>query len=662
MSQPGAVKGGLWSAIALWASAVPLWAMAQGSAPTGPILPSSSGAPTTPAEPSRPLPPASVASVPEVEGPEAAPGAAETPRRRLPPLVWQLNVDAPDPLDDLLKQHLELARFQRELVGNDALRISRNELRRLVISAPDEARSMLEAEGYFGAQITTRVDDEVEGRPVVVTLKVIPGERTYISKVQMIYEGALDVALSEGDARAQSLVERLSADWGLPVGEVFRQSVWSSAKNGALARLRAQGYPTTSWSGTSVTVDATERTAKLFLVADSGPGFVFGDIRIEGLNRQPASAVLNLAPFKKGDPYDETMVLDWQERIQKLNLFENVFVSAGFDPTQADATPVVVQLREMPFQAATVGVGVSSDTGPRVSGEHLHRNAWGLGWQAKTSMQIGKRESRGQVDLTSHPWPGRVRGLVSGLTSRLMDTDDAETSSQRIRVGLLEEGEVHERTHYLAYQHARVVSRDKVVVANASALSGTTQWVWRHVDNQVLPTQGFTSLAELTLGQTYSALNDKGSFVRAYGRVTAYKPLPANWHLTARAEAGQVTAGDAVSVPDTLLFRAGGDDSVRGYAYRSLGVTRDGVITGGRALATGSVELAHPILKRMPSLLGAVFVDVGDAADRMGDLRPNVGYGVGVRWRSPVGMLRLDLARGTETGKFRVHFSVGISL
>ena len=123
-----------------------------------------------------------------------------------------------------------------------------------------------------------------------------------------------------------------------------------------------------------------------------------------------------------------------------------------------------------------------------------------------------------------------------------------------------------------------------------------------------------------------------------------------------------MTAGDAVSVPDTLLFRAGGDDSVRGYAYRSLGVTREGVVTGGRALATGSVELAHPIMKRMPSLLGAVFVDVGDAAERMGDLRPNVGYGVGVRWRSPVGMLRLDLARGTETGQFRVHFSVGISL
>lgn len=266
------------------------------------------------------------------------------------------------------------------------------------------------------------------------------------------------------------------------------------------------------------------------------------------------------------------------------------------------------------------------------------------------------------MDLTSHPLPGRVRGLLSGQASRLLDSDDAQTTSQRVRVGRLQEGDVRERTQYLEYQHARVPSADDVVVSNASALSGTAQWIWRHVDNQLLPTQGYTGLAELTLGQTYSALDSTGTFTRAYGRITAYRPLPLNWHLTARAEAGQVSAGEDVSVPDTLLFRAGGDDSVRGYAYRSLGVKREGVTIGGRAMATASVELAHPILQRMPSLLGAVFVDAGDAAERMGDLRPKVGYGFGVRWRSPVGMLRLDLARGSDTGQWRMHFSVGISL
>lgn len=618
-----------------------------------------------------PVSPVGPSVVPEAaEAPEAAESVDEAApesgaparRRRLPPLVWQLKVEAPEPLDELLTSYLDLARFERELAQDQSLRISRNELRRLVISAPEQARALLEAQGYFGAQFTTSVADEVAGQPVVVTLKVVPGEQTRISKVQFVYEGELDNRLSAGEARAQTLVDNMAAEWGLPEGEVFRQSTWSSAKNAALAHLRADGYPNASWSGTSVTVDATARTAKLFLVADSGPAYAFGDIRVEGLSRQPASAVVNLAPFKKGDPYQETLVLDWQERIQKLNLFENLFVSTDYDPAQAKAAPVLVQLRELPLQSATAGIGASSDTGPRVSAEHLHRNVFGLDWQAKTAILLGRRNSRGQLDLTSHPWPGRVRGLFSAQASYLLDDDDAETVSQRVRVGLLHEGERRERTDYIEYQHASVTSKSKQIVSNATALSGTSQWIFRDVDNQILPTRGSTTLAALTLGQTYSALDETGPFVRAYGRLTAYQPLPANWYLTARAELGQVFAGDQVSVPDTLLFRTGGDESVRGYAYRSLGVLRDGVIVGGRALATSSVELAHPILKRMPSLWGAVFVDVGDAADRMGDLRPNVGYGVGVRWRSPVGPLRLDIAHGTESKQWRLHFSVGISL
>jgi translocation and assembly module TamA len=111
-----------------------------------------------------------------------------------------------------------------------------------------------------------------------------------------------------------------------------------------------------------------------------------------------------------------------------------------------------------------------------------------------------------------------------------------------------------------------------------------------------------------------------------------------------------------------LLFRAGGDDSVRGYAYRSLGVEADGTTLGTRSLLTSSLELAHPLLDRIPNLWGAVFVDAGDAAPRFGALSPKVGYGAGVRWRSPVGPLRLDVAYGQQVGQYRLHFSVGIAL
>lgn len=592
---------------------------------------------------------------------ESTQATAPTPRGQ--PVNWTLQILAPEPLDRLLGTYLDLARFKAaSQADGKGQGIRRSELRRLVVSAPDQARALLEAEGYFSARINTRVGDEVAGQPVPVTIEVEPGPRTTVSKVQFVFEGELDARLGRSDPLAQALLDRLEKNWGLPEGQVFRQADWSSAKSAALARMRAEGYPTASWSGTSVTVDAQQRSAKLFLVADSGPAFAFGDIRVEGLQRQPASAVVNLAPFRKGDPYSERQLLDWQERIQKLNMFDNVFVNTDLDPTQAQATPVVVQLHELPMQTATTGIGISSNTGPRVSGEHLHRNLFGLDWQSKTRLQLGRKESTGQLDLTSHPWPGRQRGLISLQGSYLLDDNDAVTTSQYMRVGLLKEGERLERLQYLEFQRAQVKASDGTLVSGASAASVTTQWIFRDVDSQILPTKGSTSLAQLTGGRSYSALDETGFFGRAYARVTWYQPLWWHWYATARGEVGQVIARDAVSVPDTLLFRAGGDDSVRGYAYRSLGVWRDGVVVGGRAMSTGSLELGHPLSSRMPSLWGALFVDAGDAAERFGNLQPKVGYGAGVRWRSPVGPLRLDLAYGSEVQRWRLHFSVGISL
>jgi len=114
-------------------------------------------------------------------------------------------------------------------------------------------------------------------------------------------------------------------------------------------------------------------------------------------------------------------------------------------------------------------------------------------------------------------------------------------------------------------------------------------------------------------------------------------------------------------VPDPILFRAGGDDSVRGYGYRTLGPTIDGAVASGRMLATGSIEVAHPISPRYPSLWWATFLDAGNAADRWADLHAVLGYGVGMRWRSPVGPLKVDVAYGQAVQQVRLHVGVGIA-
>lgn len=648
-------------------------------------------------------------SAPAVSGAASASDAgpaAGAPVRRAPrPVDWQLTVQAPSPLDDLLLENLDLARYQREAEqaqddatasqGGDepapsALRITRGELRRLLAEVPAQARALLEAEGYFTAQVRIKVEDaaadgngaatpatasgstsaspvqgqtqDAQASPVLVQVVVEPGPRTVISRVQFVYEGQLDTRLSADDAEAKSLTEDIADNWALPQDEPFRQSDWTTAKNAALARLRADTYPMASWSGTSATVDAQAHTASLFLVADSGPAFAFGDVRIEGLERQPPSAVLNLAPFRAGQPYRERQVLDWQERLQKVNLFESVYVSPVLDVNHPEATPLIVQVREAPIQEASVGVGASSDNGPRVSFEHLHRNPFGVDWQVRTKVQLGLRVSDGLIDLLSHPWPGRKRGLASVQFSSIEDNDNAITRTQRLKVGRLREGERLERTDYVEALRTSVRSAADLLVSDATALSFTSQWIFRDVDSQVLPTRGTTTMVALTGGRSISALDESGYFGRVHGRFTAYVPLPASWQLQFRAEGGQVLARDNVSVPDALLFRAGGDDSIRGYAFRSIGVERDGVTTGGRVLGTGSIELSHPLWPGVPNLLGAVFMDVGDSAERIDQWALKRGHGVGIRWRSPVGPFRIDIARGVSTDEWRLHFSVGVSL
>jgi translocation and assembly module TamA len=116
-----------------------------------------------------------------------------------------------------------------------------------------------------------------------------------------------------------------------------------------------------------------------------------------------------------------------------------------------------------------------------------------------------------------------------------------------------------------------------------------------------------------------------------------------------------------VLAPESQRWRAGGDDSVRGYAYRSLGpLDANGNVDSGNVILTTSLELARPFSADLPSVWGAVFVDAGNAADSFSGMKLALGYGVGVRWRSPVGPLRLDVAYGEEERRWRLHFSVGI--
>jgi translocation and assembly module TamA len=586
------------------------------------------------------------------DAPPAAPSPDNTPR---------VDIEAPAPIRALLTRYLDLVRLT-QLRSDESLDDS--EWTRVVAAAPAQARDLLKTEGFFEPQVTAQ---RLAGAPVRVRLVVEPGPRVPVDSVVVRVVGPLADRAAAQDAGARALAESLQHAGPLRPGDVFRNADWSETKLQWLATLRGSGHAAPRLQDSQAEVDVAAAIARLQGTVDSGPLFLAGPLDIEGLSRQDAATVRNLAGFGPGTPLTETLLLDYQDRLQKAGLFDGVSVSFNPLPEQAAAAPVNVRLHELPLQQATVGVGASTDTGARATLEHIHRRPFGWDLTASNKVEWGQQAQRWEGDLLTHPGEGFRRKLLGVLIDReRSDTDVVLT--QRLRLGVTQDTPRIERLAFAETLRSRQ-SIDDGPVHDARALSGNLHLVLRRLDNALLPTQGYSLSLQMGLGRATSNDAESGPYARLYARLTGYWPLGSSWYARARVEAGQIIKRDTVAVPDALGFRAGGDDSVRGYAYRTLapaatttGITGSaGSVVSGTSLLTTSAELAHPLFASMPSLWGAVFVDAGRASNGWSGFKPAVGYGAGLRWRSPIGPLHVDLAWGQEVRKLRLHLMVGVT-
>jgi translocation and assembly module TamA len=578
--------------------------------------------------------------------PAPKPDGAASPAPEAP-AVYSLDIRVDDSgLRGLLQENLDLARYRASEAA-----LSRVELARLAAAAPAQAEALLETEGYFSAQVDVSRDPEDETR---LRLTVRPGPVTRV--------GPLEIEFTEGMAAddARALREALRSGWGLKPGAAFTQSQWASSKSELLLRARTGGFPLARWAETAARVDPDTHTAELHLVLASGHRARLGALRIDGLKRQDRRSIERLTGFRPGDDYTEQKLAEFQERLAKTQLFDAVRVQLLPETVDADGTtPIQVNVTESALQQATAAVGYHSNNGQSISVEHVHRRPFDLPVRARSKLQLSRDLRGAELELSSHPQPDLHRNIAA-LQFEQDRSGDTLATNLGVRLGRLYESTRDERLSYVELLRARETAGNEV--STNLAVSLNQQWIRRRLDSSLLPTDGHQALALVGLGYARGGgSDDSGAFGRVQFKLGAYKPL-GGWFASARAEVAQVVAHDRVGVPEKLLFLAGGDESVRGYAYRSLGVERNGLTVGGRVMATGSLEIARPFTMSLPSLWGAVFVDAGNAASRWTDYRPVVGYGAGVRWRSPVGPLRVDAARAQETGKWRLHFSVGITL
>jgi translocation and assembly module TamA len=570
-----------------------------------------------------------------------------------PPPAVRLAVDAPnDDLKKLLETHLVLGRLNVLAPGEP---IAETELARLVAATPAQARELLETEGYFNAEVTVeRPSDE----PDLVRVHVVPGPRVRVEDVRIEVRGPIVERLALGDPQAQAAQRDMRRNWSLPTGAPFRNADWVSAKNGALARLRAQGYLGASWARTTAHIDAETHHARLEVVAESGPPFRIGELRVRGLARQDEKVVRNLAGFGPGTPASDQLFIDYQERLLKSGLFDRATVVVEDDVAKAEAARVTVRVSEQKLNQATVGVGISADVGPRVSVEHWNRKF--LDWNATlyNKLEYAKLRQAWEGELSSHAGPRFWRNLF-GWTYERQESDTDVVNSLRLRLGRTKETRPVDRLYFVEIESG--LRKTGQTREETDAVSLNDQIIWRRVDNVILPTDGYTVSLQAGGGYARSNIADSGPFARLWTRLIGYKPLGAGWFGMARVELGQVFVRDNIVVPDSQRFRAGGQDSVRGYEYRSLGpLDSTGAVASGNVVFTTSLEAARPILARLPSLWGAVFIDAGRAANRWADLDPALGVGVGLRLRSPIGPLRVDVSWGEEVHKARIDLSIGV--
>lgn len=575
--------------------------------------------------------------------------------------TYRLEVHAPRSTRDLLERHLDLARFQGQAD------IAPIEIARLMAATPAEARALLEPTGYFDAKVDVQRRDGTDGKAPTVIVRVDPGPSVRVRAVDLRIQGPFAQAMAASgtpDRNAASLQrrwQRLQSRWALPPEATFTQEGWSGAKNALLASLRTRGYPAANLASSAADIDVATRSARLSAAVDSGPLFTIGEVRLVGLERTSEQTALNLLPFGPGTVYSERLLLDYQEALQQAGLYEGVAVELDMQSADPSQAVVLARLREAPTQNATVSVGFSTNTGPRVGLSHTHRRVFGRDLVATTQIKYGRDEQLAAFDLVTYPLAGGYRNLL-GVRADYLDAGGAITETQRVRAGRTRESERIDRLYYLEYNQTTL---ETATQRNTDrAIWGNYEWAWRDVNNLTFPTRGLILRAQAGAGGARDADGEQGPFGRFSLSAANYRTFGAGWIALLRGEVAQVIKKDTQGVPDSLLFRAGGDDSVRGYGYRTLGPVRDGAVVGGPVLATGTVEVMRRFSQtsaQWRDWYGAVFVDAGNAAINWSELNPALGYGFGVRWRSPIGPLRVDLAYGERVNSVRLHLSVGVT-
>jgi len=515
---------------------------------------------------------------------------------------------------------------------------------------PGKVGKSLEPFGYYEAQALSYMEKTEDGRDLL-RVKVIPGEPVRVTRinVRVIGPGEKDRDLAQ-----------MVGSFPLKSGDVLNQVQYEKAKEELRSRALNLGYLGSEYISHVIRVNRTERKAEIDLVLQTGSQYLFGEVIWEGTQLYPISYLERFLDFKPGEPYTYSKVYQTQLNLINSDRFASVNIRADKDEARDGRVPVRILAEPSAPKRLRPGVGYSTDYGAKVMLRYQDLNAFQRGHEFNADLSIAERRqaissyytlpSTGHIDNRTNLKAGLQRELLKPYDSVLLTLEGEQARS--FGYGII-------GSAYLQFRYEKFSESGQDGISELF-MPGLRLYQ-RRVDDLIRPGKGFRYTLE-TRGST-AALGAESDFLQFLGNGDLLIPLGAGFSLIPRTQVGVTWQKDPLTdLPPSLRFYAGGDRSVRGYTYQSLGPKdSQGNVIGGKHLLVGSLELEYSITRNW-SVAG--FYDVGNAFNNFKDMSWPQGAGIGVRYYTPAGPVRLDLARqiNVDNPGFQLHISVGFAL
>lgn len=518
-------------------------------------------------------------------------------------------------------------------------------VRRLHARAPEEIGVALQPFGYYKPVV--RGELRQEGNRWIARYEVDEGPAIKIASVDLRVTGA---------GADDPGFRQVTSDFPVKRGEVLFHPDYEEGKD-ALVELAAEnGYLDAEFEVSEVRVDLERYRADVVVHYDTGPRYRFGDVRFnqDAVNPDLLTGYVN---FKRGEPLDVDKVLALQDALSDSPYWARVEVVTLEEEAQGLEVPIEVNLVPAKPQLFTAGVGYGTDSGARGT----------LGLELR---RINRRGHRGQVLIVgaetersfqaSYMIPGaypRTDVLAFNTAYAIEDTDTAQSESMLLGAQRTQVRGGWREAFSLNYQ------RDDFEVGLDEGISTLlvpgASYERVKADDRIYTTNGYR--LRLGVQAAEESLLSDSSFLQGTVSGKLIRTLGERHRLITRAEAGYLETDQFRQLPPRFRFFAGGDRSVRGFGYQELGREDEaGNVIGGEALLVGSLEYELRVLEDWSA---AVFYDTGNAFSAFGDPL-EYGAGLGVRWRSPIGPIRADVAwaLSQDGTPFRFHLNIGPDL